>query len=363
MPGRAVSVNWLILWPIGSVLLSAAIAVVVYWKWNQNLDAFLAKNQKRRLFFGIFFILLVPAGALLLADIADLSEAGKGNLDGTGAMLLSLGALLGVAYLWGQTILWSHADKWDERLIQNAEEIKKLRSLKSEIESQRDYVLSLTERILAVVRLKWKAIRGVVASVTAPGGVSSQMVRDAVDPDRQMTALVRAMHDIYRERLNAIGNRSAKLRIAHFRLEDGYLKPIETWDGQSDDCITRPANEHRGKFKIDGCASECLAVRAAHTGRVEFAEDAEECNQNSQHSFKYFSGAQRDRIRSMVAMALRADDGGSAPFEHVIAIDTDQVGFFNEAKHEQEFELARRHLAHRLLFEEDVKKLFALQGD
>ena len=145
-------------------------------------------------------------------------------------------------------------------------------------------------------------------------------------PDDQMGFIIFGVYKLY-ERIVQKRDPNAKLRIAYFRVEGQHLVPVQAWDGMSEDCVRGVFKECKDRFHVTRGVGRCLAVAAIYDKRILIVEDAEEAASASDVPFEYFVSAQRDRIRSMVAIPL-GDSVSGGYAHHVVCIDTDQVGFF-----------------------------------
>ena len=298
-------------WFIGSLLFCAMAARLASRRWEKPLDKWLSESASRRRRFSVFtsvaFAIVVP---WFIDRSAMLSAIrGSGTWDAGDTVSIMLAAALFVGFLWCQGMVSLHADNWNERLAEAGSRAAAEEGLRKKIAHDLQYVLTVTNTFLGIVGHKADRVRELVPSCQ-DGAVDLEKLRDALNPAEQILKIVMAVYDIYRDQLT----NGQSLRVAYFYVDLGHLKVRHCWNGVSRNCITSPNSDNRKRFKMATCATKCLAVAAAHSGKIEIVANAEEADRDQDSPFRYFESDQRPRIKSIVAIPLKRD-GEAAPFE------------------------------------------------
>ena len=282
----------LLSFPSVTFALSVFVAVVLFTKYGNRVDDWLAKTRSRRVFFAVPLLLFVPAVLIVLIDIIDLSEVIDGKLNLRDSVFLSFSTVLVVCYFWGQAHWWTHYDKWDDRLARANRRSKLEESLNTESKWQTEFVLVATQAIREVVGCKWRGIQEVAERLPQNAAVGVEDLKNALDPERQITAIIHALYNIVRVKLNQEHGARAILRIAYFQQVDGFFRPVETWDGVSADCVTSPLEKHKQKFCLDA-VKDCLTVAAAYSESALMCPNAAEANNDRSSPFWFFEASLR----------------------------------------------------------------------
>ena len=342
-------------WPIGLSIIILVFGVPLLYKFQQSIDDWMSTHKATRITLRVVLGILIPGLITVFADIANLSEIAAGNIDSTDEVLLSLLGPLVIVFAAGQWMLWSHADKWDVKL-------QKETSLREDARRRRDFILRMNKIFLGVVGLKSAEVRK-LASEHDGNGCRLERLRTAVDPDRQIPSLVNAVYELYAEELRR-RNVEATMRIALFEVRFGNLELLHSWNGTNVACVQSPLDaKYKDKFNLSISATDCLAVWAAQRGQIEIIDNAEKADRDRSSAFNYYTNAQRNQIKSIVALPLSLTEGVAARF--VVMMDSNEPEFFNEDGR-RELGIVLENLAHRLLYEADAKLLFEecpLQGD
>ena len=134
---------WLLVWPGLACVVGFGLAVCVFYCCVDKVDKWLARDRTRRITFQLFLALLVPTVAALLLDVVDLSRILDGRISRVESVLLSIVAVTGVAYLWGQLVLLTHADRWDQRVLTYQNAAREAQARASSEREYRDFLLAL----------------------------------------------------------------------------------------------------------------------------------------------------------------------------------------------------------------------------
>lgn len=338
---------WLLIIPFIAFTVSLLLVPLVH-KYVDQIDDWMAKRRDVRLLFAIIFLATVPVGFATFIDIADVSEILQGTLRKSDVWWLTGAAILAAIYIAAQLVSWSHKDRWDKRIEKERQAVEKQRLLAEENRKDRDFFFFVNKAFLGVVGLKWERVRTKLEGLSSP--VSIEELQDACRPDDQIVALIRGVFEIFRGELNAV-NKHAKLRVALFENRDGQLELAHCWDGNSQVCVQNGDN-FKERLNLSKGATDCLAVWVAHKKKLEIVPNAEEADRDERHPFKYFRPLQRNQIRSLTVWPL--ERSGEVAF--VFCVDTDQDGFFNEGRRAA-LDMVADNLAHRLLFETDMRQL------
>ena len=289
-----------------------------------------------------------------MIEVADFSDAARGEV--------RLGSLIGmcllapcvVAYLAGQWLLDFHEDKWDGRLEEAGQTIAKEQMLRDEARRYRDF-LNLLERLFRqAVAKRVQQLKQVLQAVRRKGADEPEPVRlpavlRALAPTQQITWLV---HTIYewctRQMEMQHPGKDHKVRVALFQMDDnrGCLIPAYAWDGKSADCLNTPPEKYEERFSLGSSQTACLAVWVAVRGELRIVPDTEQADRDQDHPFHYFEPKQRKTIRSMLVIPL-LDDGKHTPASYVVSVDTNLKGYFDDGRAE-EYEALAESLAQRL---------------
>ena len=344
---------------VGTVAISAtlclcvlsALAYLAYVKTFDKIEEILAESRAKR---GLWFLvtsILLPAFITVVVDVIDCTALSTGSGIWRDFYLLHLLIVIGVVDAFGQLVWWSHSDAWEARIDQYRDDASSAIEARGQAKSERDFVLFVNNSFLGVVGIKASRVKLVRNNAVK----DLELLKSSLSPQAQVVKLLTVTYEVLKHALPP----SEKMRIAYFVKEGNYLVPTYSWDGTDSGCVKSPKKMSKEKFCISKAASECLAVYAAHSGRIETIADANAANTDGKCSFNYFSNSQRDNIRSIIAIPI----GGGGPAEKVVCIDTTQTGYFCEET-KWRAELIKENLERRLLFECDMDELLCdLAGD
>ncbi|HEX3999724.1 MAG TPA: hypothetical protein VHX65_14325 [Pirellulales bacterium] len=333
------------------LVLASLVAAAVFLR-QDGINKWLDGSAWRRKFF--FF------GSSLIAGIwtfgiawPDYKAISDGHADGKNTAILCALAIGLVATVLLQAIGFQLPDRWETKVAD---------ALKERDAANADYQLAKNEGFfhwlvghcfLSVIGIKKTFVHD--ASKNLPPAQDAQRrlknYREAAKPERQVVALIQVPYEVY-WRLLTDRNPRASLRVAYFARSGPFLVLRHCWNGVDSKCVRQGVKEKklsRDRFFELTNETRSLAVAAAKTGDIQIVPSAKAAHADLQHSFKYFQPTQANRIESIVAIPLGVS-GDNGYHEHVVCIDTDFAGFFDQDQRKQ-LEFVKSNLEQRLLCE------------
>lgn len=257
-------------------------------------------------------------------------------------LLVGLLSALGIGIPWLVTI-----SKDDDKM-----RIKDLMAQASQAIQQRDASVEAVAAIGAVVDSKKKRLAEVVA---AKGNIPIAALPDALGPKVQVFMLMKSLHQHFARHVPAPG----RLRVGiYMRSPENAqtLAPLYSWDGSHENCFS---NSHPGYMSLDAPGGAQSLVVQCFRSESPLLLVADCVRAAEQNKFIFFSPAQRDKIKSMVAYRYNLHHSPK-PDALILTMDTDHAGFFS-ANREFECQLLLQETGSRLELElialELIKKL------
>ena len=334
-------------WSGCTFVISAFVLGNLAWRKRDKVDGWLRSGRVRRGILTLLFVVVFPVLIAAIVDFVDLSDAAAGKVDGWDPLALSIGAFLFTLTAISQILLWWHTDQWDER-VKIAEYEKNL------ADDTLGFALEIAATFLGVVGKKADRVKALLLSRGSEKVQLPDDVKNALNPQEQIVALVSAVHAMFRGRVS----QEHSPRVALFTLEGDYYTPVQCWDGATTNCVTSPSNHLRENFRVDSAAHKCLLVYAAQDMNVQIVSDADAVAGSPAHAFNHFDHDQSNRIKSIAVLPLRRGNE-PGPITTILSIDTTQREFFDETRDKPRLSLLAKNLAHRLLFERDIAALLA----
>ncbi len=339
-------------WPGVTFLLSSIVAILAYLKFLADFDEWLsAKRQRKTAYFAFMSVTLLFVGAW--ADIVDISEVLSGNSVEVSTPLLCLVAFLLAFLLFLQMVWWAHGDRSEQRIEQAQLTARREEGKAARLKDQRDYVRLFAASLAGVVGLQTNRARSAVVHEK-----SEAKLTDVLSPSEQVFLLIQAIFQIYRGLLDR-EDTAAKLRIAYFKESRAELAPVYSWDGATRDCLRTWLDGSREWFKLKTKRSPSAAVSAVKAGCIEIVDCSQKHDIDGKSSFQYFHDAQRNEIKSLVAIPIIDNSVKDAP-KRVITIDTDRSGFFSESDRQQ-LEFVKSQIQGRILLQEAIAELIDIE--
>src|SRR5262249_45149099 len=163
---------------------------------------------------------------------------------------------------------------------------------------------------------------------------SLQQVRNALTPEPQLAELLQCIAIFFREQLPDVEVENRNFRVGVYADMERQLTPVYAVDLNNPGYNPFRAYEsHPERYQLTAGADAATVVKCVQERRTIIVEDCEKAYEMGE--FQYFTAAQRNYIRSMMAYYLgevcRAD-GTMVPA--ALAVDTDSRGFFREVNRE-----------------------------
>lgn len=218
------------------------------------------------------------------------------------------------AYAIGQSWLVSNAKDNDKVTIQ---------SLKTEAEqaiAQRDASLEAVGAIGAVIEVKKQRLAKIMVG---EGDITFGALPDALGPKVQVFTLIKSLHQQFARHIPA----PSRLRVGiYMRSPENQqlLAPLYSWDGTKDNCFS---NSHPGYMRLDspGGAQSLVVQCFRSESALHMVADCSAAEKQSK--FVFFSPAQRENLKSMVAYRYNLHHSDK-PDALILTMDTDYPGFF-----------------------------------
>ena len=341
--------GWLLL-PVGIVVLAGLVVYFFKDTLRQKLKAVMLSDRRHRHMTILGVSLLVPAVLALSYDVLDLSEVGKMNVRVIDLFALAASGICGIALVFCHSTIIDYEDSW-ESIVSTAEEERDA-SIRAH-----EYALQIGGAFRKIVLLKASRVRELAES---DGPIGMEALRETLDPQTQIYSLAQAAFELYKRDCRSTFGETHKLRVAYFAEHEGFLVPRYSTDGFSDACISPHNENHLERFNLHGSPHGSLAVHAAWQRAIQIVDDAEKADADLDTYFGYFDQMQRTRIRSIMVIPI-ADNNVVGPAQHVICLDCDKKGFFNEEKRPIA-EIFAENIHDRLLYELDVQAILERVG-
>lgn len=341
--------------PVLLFIVSCIVCVVVYRRFRDQIDGWLAQSKKTRQLFRVSMLILLPVGLAVCVDVADLSMVRAGKFERLDIAMLDVAVLFGPVWLLCQALEAYHSDHWDDRILALTNRAEESQELHLAAQQNRDFLVLMGRVILRIIGMKSDRVQAAVQNLRNPSDNQRiTAIRRALDPSQQILRTIIAIHGFFRQRMGIENS----LRVAYFvDSGNGYLNPMCSFDGTNEHAIQTPANQHRERFRLEGDIDQaCLVIASAVNSQVWVIGNADEAHDDPDKPFEFFDDHQRRSIKSIVTLPLRRRDA-APPCRHVVSIDTDRIGFFESSITLQELEMLAENLAHRLLFEHDMRVL------
>jgi hypothetical protein len=210
----------------------------------------------------------------------------------------------------------------------------------SALENQRSWTVRISQLITNIMNEKAKRIRQAFESPQAE--FSAQNFVDAIKPNDQVLRILTVFHATMMQSPKPPG----RLRLAVYLLDDGYLTPVYSFNGQEVNCFSHNSRDHMKVSNPDGAGS---VITQLYHGAAKFRliEDCEAASHKGE--FEFLRVEQKSYLKSMFA-AKRTVHFPSGKNVIILALDTDQAGFFKQ-ENQRELESYCEEVLKRLDFE------------
>lgn len=306
------------------------LAIVSYWAGKRWLIPFMLANTSMRISLAgieVVFALLATA----TANTFDLFKTTTWeNRTADTAWHAALFLFIAIAYIICK-VLQAFAKEKDTKTIADlrtelSSEQKTSTAKILALENQRSWTVRISQLITNIMNEKAKRIRRAFESPQAV--FSAQNFVDAIKPNDQVLRILTVFHAT----LTQSPSPPRRLRLAVYLLDDGYLTPVYSFDGEEVNCFSHTSREHMKVINPDGAGS---VITQLYHGAAKFRliEDCETASHRGE--FEFLRVEQKSYLKSMFA-AKRTVHFPSGKNVIILALDTDQAGFF---KQENQIEL------------------------
>lgn len=343
--------------PATTLVVAGIVAVWVYHYDPLSLTEriFETISGRRTVAFAAFVLAFVFGIACRLPKWQGVLNGKADSIDC--GLLTAIAAMAVLAILASMTQLRQN-DTSEARVKELKDTNTALKEIADVAKKQEFFYRWVAQSFLRAVGTKADSLHRTIGEVSIRADSKHPTVRDlkrAVDPNRQIATLIQILYSIYEQLLHHVNDR-AKLRVVYFRVEKNELKVQLAWNGTTDQFVKSLPRKAKDKFSLKN-GPQCAASWCAINGDIMIIPDAEKADQDPLHPFEFSFSFQKNYLRSALVIPIK-ESAIDSHCRHVICVDTDCTGFFNES-HREEHEFIKRQFEQRLLVEIGMEKLLA----